>query len=146
MLKQTVGTGRTDSRGRGRGSTGAEASSSRRLLSSSDHGAREELSRKYRATGLGLQVQAHCNGYLWCWQARGPMLQAVKRAKAKAGKVPHITAKPLHSKVSPKKLAPDTYRNIPPEMTSTSSGQSSAGRWSCNDSSDSDTATESGIK
>ena len=58
-LIQTVGTGRTDSRGKWRGSTGAGASSSRRLLSSPDYGARlggagqEGPDHRPRPTGTG---------------------------------------------------------------------------------------------
>ena len=46
------------------------------------------------------------------------MLQKVKSAKAKAGRDEHARAKPNHSMISPKKLAPDTYSNIPPEISS----------------------------
>lgn len=50
----------------------------------------------------------------WWWQARCPVLHKVKTKKAKAGRVLFIIANPNHSKISPKKFAPDTYSNIPP--------------------------------
>lgn len=42
------------------------------------------------------------------------MEQMVKKAKAKAGRDQAAKAKPHHSTISPKKLAPDTKWNIPP--------------------------------
>ena len=59
MLIQTVGTGRTDSRGKWRGSAGAGAPSSRWLLSSPDYGAwpggaeQEGPDHRPRPTGTG---------------------------------------------------------------------------------------------
>lgn len=55
--------------------------------------------------------------HLWCWTALGPMLLIVNTAKQNAGNVQFTTAKPHHSRISPKKLAPDTYVNIPPERS-----------------------------
>ena len=52
--------------------------------------------------------------YLWWATALGPMLQQVKTAKASAGSDQDATAYPIHSSISPKKLAPETYSNIPP--------------------------------
>lgn len=46
--------------------------------------------------------------YLWCWTALGPMLKAVNKKKAKLGSDQQAIAKPAHSTISPKKLAPDT--------------------------------------
>ena len=42
------------------------------------------------------------------------MLQKVKKEKAAAIPDQLAMAKPVHSTISPKKFAPETYSNIPP--------------------------------
>ena len=53
--------------------------------------------------------------YLWWWTALGPRLLHVENANAKAGSELDATANPIHSIISPKKLAPEIYSNMPPE-------------------------------
>jgi hypothetical protein len=48
------------------------------------------------------------------------MLHKVKKKKEIAGRVSLATANPNHSRISPKKLAPETYSNIPPTKYSSS--------------------------
>ena len=55
------------------------------------------------------------DAYLWWCQARGPILQQVKIANATAGSVRQAMANPIHSMISPRKFAPETYSNMPPE-------------------------------
>lgn len=50
----------------------------------------------------------------WCAYARLPNTNNVLVAKAVLSSVLHANANPHHSTISPKKLAPLTYSNIPP--------------------------------
>lgn len=55
-----------------------------------------------------------CQSYLWWDTALLLRTTAVKKAKDKLWTDWDARAKPAHSVISPKKLAPDTYSNIPP--------------------------------
>lgn len=52
--------------------------------------------------------------YLWWWKALSPRKQSEKNANASAGRDQVARAKPIHSMISPKKLAPEMYVNKPP--------------------------------
>ena len=63
---------------------------------------------------LGYASPKRCRYHRWCCNALGPMFRTVNKAKAVAGRRRAARAQPPHSKISPKKLAPDTYSNMPP--------------------------------
>lgn len=52
--------------------------------------------------------------YWWWWCALGAMLHVVNRAKAAAVGHQAASAQPHHSRISPKKLAPETHSKAPP--------------------------------
>lgn len=59
-------------------------------------------------------AHTHCYSYLWCAIALLERTTRVKMAKAALWIEWAARAKPAHSVISPKKLAPDTYWNTPP--------------------------------
>lgn len=55
------------------------------------------------------------NTYWWCCFALEPKIKSVHNANARLSMVQQARANPNHSRISPKKLAPLTYSNIPPK-------------------------------
>lgn len=53
--------------------------------------------------------------YWWCCFALEPKMKSVHSANARLSVVQQARANPNHSRISPKKLAPLTYSNIPPK-------------------------------